>query len=253
LSMDFDWGHHHVIYHGWDRPGWVNHARPYVHVRNVYINRSRPFINQTWRHDRSHGDPARYLASRPSGPNADRYARLGEARGSTTIQPRPAGGYGGNTRAYSNRGRESRGVVNQQPAPLTPSISRRPAVPTPNVSQRPTMPAPSISERRTMPTPKVSQRPTVPAPGSSQQPAPVTPHVSSSGSNQAGSARASQQPVRTPSVTFGGYRGSDEAREQSLRGQTSRQSSGGVRPSSAPAGRGSAPAGGKTSRERQRR
>jgi hypothetical protein len=22
LSMDFDWGHHHVIYHGWNRPGW---------------------------------------------------------------------------------------------------------------------------------------------------------------------------------------------------------------------------------------
>jgi hypothetical protein len=174
------------------------------------------------------------LASRPSGPHADRYARLGEARGSTTIQPRPAGGtygYGGDTHAYSNRGRESRGVVNQQPAPFTPSISRRP----------------------TIPTPKVSQRPAIPAPGSSQQPTPVTPHVSSSGSKQPGSARASQQPARTPSVTFGGYRGSDEAREQSLRGQTSRQSSGGVRPSSAPAGRGGAPAGRNTSRERQGR
>ncbi len=245
LSMDFDWGHHHVIYHGWDRPGWVDHARPYVHVRNVYINRSRPFINQTWRHDRSHGDPARYLASRPSGPNADRYARMGEARGSTTIQPRPAGGgygHGGDTQAYSNRGRESRGNVNQQPAPSTPSIGRRLTVPAPNVSQRPTMPSPNIGERRTMPTPKVSQQPT-----------PVTPHVSSSGSNQPGPARASQQPARTPSVTFGGYRGPGEAETQSLRGQASRQSSEQARPSAPPASRGSVPAGRDASGDRQRR
>ncbi len=256
LSMDFDWGHHHVIYHGWDRPGWVNHARPYVHVKDVYINRSRPSINQTWRHDRSHGDPARYLASRPSGPNTDRYARVGEARGSTTIQPRPAGGiygHGGDTRAYSNRGRESRGIVNQQPAPLTPSISRRPTIPTPNVSQRPTIPSPGISERRTMPTPNVSQRPTIPAPGSGQQPTPVTPQVSSGGSNKPGSARASQQPARTPSVTFGGYRGAGEARTQSLRGEASRQSGERARPSAPPVSRGSVPARKDDSGDRQRR
>ncbi|HUI66897.1 MAG TPA: DUF3300 domain-containing protein [Nitrospirota bacterium] len=213
LSLDFDWDHHHVIYHGWDRPGWVNRARPYVHVSNVYINNSRPFINQTWRHDRSHGDPARYLASRPSGPNAERYQRMGEARGSTTMQPKPAGGMygrGEDIRAYSNRGQESRGIVNQQPAPLAPSIS---------------------------------QRPTIPAPGSSQRPTPVTPPVSSSVSNLPGSARASQQPARTPSVTFGGYRGAGEAKTQSLRGQTSRQSSEQVRPSAPPERRGSAPAG----------
>ncbi len=234
LSMDFDWGHHHVIYHGWNRPGWVNHARPYVHITNVYINRSRPSINQTWRHDRSHGDPARYLASRPSGPNADRYARVGEARGSTTIQPRPAGGiygHGRDTRVYSNRGRESRGTVNQQPAPLTPSIS----------------------ERRTMPTPNVSQRPTIPAPGSSQQLRPVSPQVGSSGSNQPGSAPASQQPARTPSVTFGGYRGAGEAKTQGLRGQASRQSSEQARPSAPPVRRGSVPARKDDSGDRQRR
>jgi Protein of unknown function (DUF3300) len=257
LSMDFDWGHHHVIYHGWDRPGWVNHARPYVHVRDVYINRSRPVINQTWRHDRSHGDPARYLASRPSGPNAGRYARMGEARGSTTIPPKPAGGIsvhrGDTTRAYSNRGQESRGIVNQQPVPVTPVISRRPTIPTPNVSQRPATPPSGISERRTMPTPDVSQRPTIPAPGSSQQPTPVTPPVSSSGSKQPGFARASQQPARTPSVTFGGYRGAGEANTQSLRGQDSRQSSQQVRPSAPPASRGSAPAKRDTSGDRQRR
>jgi len=234
LSMDFDWGHHHVIYHGWNRAGWVNHARPYVHITNVYVNRSRPSINQIWRHDRSHGDPARYLASRPSGPNADRYARVGEARGSTTIQPRPAGGiygHGRDTRAYSNRGRESRGTVSQQPAPVTPSIS----------------------ERRTMPTPNVSQRPTIPAPGSSQQPRPVTPQVSSSGSNQPGSARVSQQPAKTPSVTFGGYRGAGEAKTQGLRGQASRQSSEQARPSAPPVRRGSVPARKDDSGDRQRR
>jgi len=163
LSMDFDWGHHHVIYHGWNRPGWVDTARPYVHVRNVYINRSRPFINPTWRHDRSHGDPAGYLASRPSGPNADRYARMGEARGRTTIQPRPDGGiygHGGDTRAYSDRGRESRGIVDQRPTVPSPGIIERRTVPTPNAGQRPAAPSPGMSERRTMPTQNVSQRPT---------------------------------------------------------------------------------------------
>jgi hypothetical protein len=257
LDMDFDWGHHHVIYHGWNRPGWVNHARPYVHVRNVYINRSRPFINQTWRHDRSHGDPARYLASRPSGPNADRYAHMGEARGSATIQSKPAGGmYGhdGDARAYSNRGRESRGIVSEQPAPLAPGISRRPTIPAPNVSQRPTPPSSSFSERRTMPTPDVNQRPVIPAPESSQQPPPVTPHISSSGSNGPGAAQASRQPARTtPSVTFGGYRGAGEAKAQSLRGQTSRQSIERAKPSAPPASRGSVPAGRNASGDRQRR
>jgi hypothetical protein len=245
LSMDFDWDHHHVIYHGWDRPGWVNHARPYVHVRNVYINRSRPFLNQTWRHDRSHGDPARYLASRPSGPKADRYMRTGEVRGRTTTQPRPAGGmFGarGDTRAYGNRGRESRGIVSQQPAPLAPSISPRPTVPTPTVRQGPTIPSPRISERQTRPAPSVSQRPAMPAPGSSQRPGPVTPRVSSSPSSQPGPARETRQPARTPSVTYGGYRGADEAKAQSDRGQASRQSKEGIRPSTAPASHGRAPA-----------
>jgi hypothetical protein len=272
LSMDFDWGHHYVIYHGWDRPGWVNHARPYVHVRNVYINNSRPVINQRWRHDQSHGDPARYLASRPSGPNADRYERMGEARGSTTTQPRPSGGIydrGGDTRAYRNRGRESRGVVNQQPAPSIPAVSRRPAIPTPKVNQQPITPPSGFSERRTIPTPKASERPTTPssgfseqrtipipnvsqrptrqAPGSGQPPS--TPYVSS-GSKQPGSVR--QQSDRTPSVTFGGYRGTGEAKTQSLRGQSSRQSSERVRPSTPPVSR-SVPAGKRASGDRQRR
>ncbi len=232
LSMDFDWGHHHVIYHGWNRPGWVNRARPYVHVRNVYVNRSRPSINEVWRHDASHGGPARYLASRPSGPNAGRYALMGEARGRATTQPRPAGttfGHDGNARVYSNRGRESRGIVNQQPAPSTPGISGRPAIPSPGTSKQPTSPAL----------------------GSSKQPTRVAPQVSE-GTNQ-GSRETVQQPVRTPSVTFGGYRGAAEAKTQSLRGQASRQSSERARPSTPPASRGSVPAGRGTSGDRQRR
>jgi len=244
LSMDFDWGHHHVIYHGWDRPGWVNHARPYVHVRDVYINQSRPYINQTWRHDRSHGDPARYLASRPSGPNADRYARMGEARGSTTIQPRPAGGTydrGRDAYTYSNRGSESRGVVNQWSKQPARGNSQRPMPPTPSSSQRPTTTTPGISQRPTPPTPGISQRPTPPTPGISERPTPPTPRVSSQ--PQPGPGRERVQPERPPSVTFGGYRGGKEAKEQSSRGQNSRQSSETARPSPAPASHGKAPAG----------
>jgi hypothetical protein len=254
LTMDFDWGHHHVIYHGWDRPGWVNHARPYVHVRDVYIERSRPYINQKWRHDRSRGDPARYLASRPSGPNADRYSRMGEARGRTTMQPgqgRAIYGRGKDTRAYSKRGRESRGTVTQlpgppsqsirqRPTPPTPHISQRPKPPTPYISDRPTPPTPGISQRPKPPTPYISDRPTPPTPGISQRPKPPTP---SSRQLQPGPSRERVQPDRKPSVTFGGYRGTNEAREQSLRGQNSRQSSERARPSAPPASRGNAPAG----------
>jgi hypothetical protein len=245
LSMDFDWGSHHVIYHGWDRPGWVNQARPYVHVRNVYVSRSRPFINQTWRHDRSHGDPARYLASRPSGPKADQYRRTGEVRGRTAIQPGSAGGVfspRGDANTYSNRGRESRGVVVQQTAPVNAGISPRPAVPAPTIGRRPTRPSSGIGEQRAMPTPRVSERRI-----------PVTPRLSGPSSNQPGAARREGvQPGMTPSVTFGGYRGADEARQQSLRGQASRQSAERMRLSAPPASHGRAPAGGNVSRERQR-
>ncbi len=249
LSMDFDWGHHYVIYHGWDRPGWVNHARPYVHVRNVYVNNSRPLINQRWRHDRSHGDPARYLASRPSGPNTDRYERIGEARGSIKTQPKPGGiyGRGGDTRAYSNRGRESRGIVNQQPTPATPTVSRRPPMPMPRVGQQPTTPSSGFSAQGTTTTPKVSQQPTRPVPSSSQPPS--TPGVSS-GSKGLDSVR--QQPARAPSVSFGGYRGTGEAKAQGLRGQSSRQSSEQMRRSAPPVSR-SVPAGKGASGDRQRR
>jgi len=218
LGMDFDWVQHDIIHHGWNRPGWVNNARPYIHEKNVYIDRSRPDIHQTWRHDESHGDPARYLASHPNGPNTSRYARTTEIRGGTTIPTtRPSGAIfapEANTNAYSNRGRESRGIVNQMPTPPAQSIS-----------QRPTTPTPSFSERPTPQTPRAISQP-------------------SSGPERV-------QPERTPSVTFGGYRGANEAREQSLRGQNSRQSSESAQPSAAPVSHGSAPARGNATRSRQ--
>jgi hypothetical protein len=254
LSMDFDWGRHHVFYHGWDRPGWVNHSRPHVNVRNVYINQSRPAINQTWRHDRSHGDPGRYLASRPSGPKTAQHTRAGEVRGQIAVQPRPAVGTiipGGETRVFSNRGRESRGIVNQQPAPATSVVTQRPAVPAPT-AHRPTITPPTVSERRVVPPPAVRERPVTPAPVITQRPAPVAPQASSPPS-QPVPAREGVQPGRTPSVTFGGYRGAEEARTQSVRGAASRQSTEQTRPSAPPAGQGRAPARDNSSGERQRR
>jgi hypothetical protein len=256
MSMDFDWGHHYVIYHGWDRPGWVNHARPYVHVRNVYVHRSQPAISETWRHDRSHGDPAGYLSSRPSGPFADRYARIGEVRGSTTTNPRPSSGiqgYGRYADVYSNRGRESRGVINQQPAKVSPDIGQHPALTTPSATKRPTTSPPSIGrERQKTRITDVSQQQAAPAQSGSRQQTPAAPRISGSGSSQPASARASQQPARTSSVTFGGYRGANEAKTQSLRGESSRQNIERVSSSAPPAGRSNTPAGKDTSRGRQR-
>jgi len=208
LEMDFDWSHHNVIYHGWDHPGWVNNAKPYVHERNVYINRSRPSLYQTWRHDASHGDPERYLASHPGGPDTGRYARTAEVRGGTITQAKPQGvrfASQNDTNAYSSRGRESRGTVNQAPAQPVQQIRQQPPPPAQHVT------------------------------GEFNQPIPEREHV---------------QPARSPSVTFGGYRGSDETREQSLRGRTSRQSSAAVRSSSAPEGRGSTPEGRSASKGR---
>jgi hypothetical protein len=223
LSMDFDWHHHHVIYHGWNRHGWVNNARPYVHITNVYVHRSRPYIHQAWKHDASHGGPDRYRASRPGGPYSGRYARTPDARGRVTTPPRPSGGmfeYKRGAQASSNRGRDSLAAI--RPRMTTPA---------PGVSQAPTRPAPGISQKPAAPTPSTSQRKAIPAPRTS------------SGISQPSSGRGSAQPAKTPSSAFGGYRGASEARTQSLRGQASRQSSAGAPPSPSPASRGSGPAG----------
>ncbi len=260
LSMDFDWSHHHVIYHGWSRHGWVNNARPYVHITNVYINRSRPYISQTWRHDGSHGSPDRYRASRPGRPY--KYARTPEARGRATTAPRPSGGmfsYQRDAQANSNRGKESLGAIRQRRTTPTPAFSKIPTKPSPAVIQQP--PTPSLAQRQAASTPGVSKAPAKPGPGMSQQPVlptpsirpqPATPAPSvSSGTYQpkASSMRGSAPTAGTSSSVFGGYRGANEARTQSLRGQASRQS--GAPP--APASRGSGPAGKTVSKGSPRR
>ena len=186
LCMDFDWRSHHVIYHGWNRPGWVNHARPYIHVPNVYVNRSRSSINQTWRHDMSHGDPEKFRASQPGSVSAGGVVHTPDVRGRETTPAKRTGvifGPQGDTSSFSNRGRQSLVTINQRQVPPTAPISRQPSM--------------SASK----PTSGIVR-----------------------GSSQSRPAGESIQPPKTPSVTFGGYRGSSEARAQSLRGQSSRQS-----------------------------
>lgn len=231
LSMDFDWRNHHVIYHGWNRPGWVNHARPYIHIPNVYVNRSRSSINQTWRHDMSHGDPERFRASQPGRASTGWFARMSEARGRETTPAKSTGvifGPKGDTNSFGNRGRQSLGAINQ---------------------------------RQTSPDARVSRQPSISISG--------TASGISHGSSQSRPAGESVQPPKTPSVTFGGYRGGNEARVQSLRGQSSRESGAETRPSaqshlagksmqspntsSAPASRGSASGGKSSSGERHGR
>jgi hypothetical protein len=186
LYMDFDWRNRHVIYHGWNRPGWVNHARPYIHVPNVYINRSRSSINKTWRHDMSHGDPEKFRASQSGSVSAGRVARIPDVRGRETTQAKRTGvifGPKGDTSSFSNRGKQSLGTINQRQVPPADHISRQ------------------LSMPASGPTAGIIR-----------------------GSSQSRPVGESIQHPKTPSVTFGGYRGGNEARAQSLRGQSSRQS-----------------------------
>lgn len=221
--MDFDWGNRHIIYHGWNRPGWVNHARPYVHVNNVYLHKSRPYINNNWRHDASHGTPDSYRTARPSGvSSAGMKSRMSEIRGRsvTTTPPKPSPKMAsptGDTRSFSNRGKENHGTISSQ---LTPPQ---------NVRKQPVITIPDVGNRPAQRTPDISQRPETPAP------------ILSRGTTQSRPVGEGLQRPRTPSITFGGYRGASEARGQSLRGQASRQSSENVRPSAAPAMQRSAP------------
>ncbi|MEN6623533.1 MAG: DUF3300 domain-containing protein [Smithella sp.] len=281
LIMDFDWPHHHIIYHGWRHPGWVNRARPYIHVSNVYVNRSRPYINSAWKHDPSHGNPERFRARHPGISRDIRNPHLPEIRGKAVTPSRPLPGtFGpkGDTRPFSNRGKESRGAVSPRPKPpsselqrkAAPGTGQRPAARTPRVIPRPEMPGPDggkiTPQPRTAPrTPRVIPQPgvtapeagkivptprtaprtpgVIPRPGTPRpdvgkiapqpRPAPRTPQVvpqpgiSTPGTGritpQPGPARGSIEVPRTPS-TFGGYRGAGEARGQSLRGQSSRES-----------------------------
>jgi hypothetical protein len=206
LTMDFDWGNHHVIYHGWNRSGWVNHARPYVHVNNVYVHTSRPNINNNWRHDASHGTPDSFRTAHPGdGSGTGMKSRLAEIKGRSVTaapsQPSPRiAGPAGDTRSSGNHGREGRriGIISAQPTTPSQDVRKQRTI---------TVPSVSVGTPQSRPAGEVLQRP------------------------------------RTPSVTFGGYRGGDEARGQSLRGQTSRQSSERMRPSTAPAVQRSAPEG----------
>jgi hypothetical protein len=256
LSMDFDWYDHRVIYHGWNRHGWVNSARPYVHLTNVYVNRSRPYINQVWKHDASHGGPDRYRASRPGGSYSGKYARTPDARGRAMTAPRPSGGmfgYQRDAQVFSNRGRESLGAIKPRMTTPTPAVrlgstkpapgtSQQPAGPTPSTGQRQAAPAPPVGQAPTRPAPGINRQPSVPTPSIRQQPATPGPRAGSSVS-QSSSGRGSAPAAKTASGVFGGYRGTSEARAQSLRGQASRQSSAGAPSPPAPASRGGAPAG----------
>lgn len=293
LTMDFDWRHHHVIYHGWKRRGWVNRARPYVHVPNVYINRSRPYINNTWKHDASRGNPERFRAMRPDSRSVIRSPRLPEIRGKVVTPSKPLpGAFGpkGDTRPFSNRGKESRGIISPRPVTPSPELQKRkaeqkPAVRMPRVIPQSEMPGPdggkttpqSRTTPRVIPQPGVTgpeagkitpqprpapripsarPRPEIPAPGVGKVAPQIQPVPRSSGmiprpvAPAPGTGRVTPQPrpvpesvqiPRTPSVTFGGYRGAGEARGQSIRGQTSRQSTEGVRPPATPVPRSSMP------------
>jgi hypothetical protein len=144
----------------------------------------------------------------------------------------------GDTHSFSNRGKESRGIVSTPPKTAIQDLRRPPTIPAPGIGQRAVKPAPSVSQRPAPPTPGISQRPIQPAPSISKQPSLPAPGIGKA-PPQAPPARESVQPPRTPSVTFGGYRGADEAKGQSLRGQTSRQSSAVVRPPAGPVTKGS--------------
>jgi hypothetical protein len=255
--MDFDWGHRHIIYHGWNRPGWVNHARPYVQVRNVYISRSNPYIYQSWRHDVSRGSPESYRASHSGGRpgSVGRKAPVPEIRGRAPIPPKPPTGVFGprsNITSFSNRGKESRGISTApQKAPLqdlgkgqtipSPGVSRQPAPRTPGITQQPGPRTPDISRQPLPRTPAMSPQTASPAPSISRQQEPPSAPAVGKVAPPARPARESIQTSGTPSAAFGGYRGASEARGQSLRGQTSRQSSEGARPPAAPVAKSNVP------------
>jgi hypothetical protein len=216
LTMDFDWNNHHVVYHGWNRAGWVNNARPYVHVKNVYVNSSRPFINKNWRHDNSHGNPDSFRTAHPgAGSGSGMKSRLSEIRGRSVTAAPPK--------------LSSPPVIKKQPVITIPDVNKRTATRTPEVGPKPEMQFLGSGDQKPVSrTSDISQKKERPSFGVSKGTAQTIP------------AGEGVQSTRTPSVTFGGYRGASEARGQSMRGQASRQSGESVRPSAAPATRSSA-------------
>ncbi|HUN54602.1 MAG TPA: DUF3300 domain-containing protein [Smithella sp.] len=186
LTMDFDWGRHCVIYHGWNRPGWVNHARPYVHVRNETINKIKPYINSNWKHIASHGNPESFRMAHPGvSTGAGMKSRMAEIRG-RFVKTAPA--------MSLPKSGSSRQAASSQ------DIKKQPVVTITNIDQRTGRQVPGFS----------------------------------GGTGQTSPAREIVRSPKTPSVTFGGYRGASEAMGQSLRGQASRQSSERVPSAAAP-------------------
>jgi hypothetical protein len=242
LTMDFDWGNHHIIYHGWNRPGWVNQARPHVHVKDLYVNRTRPFINKNWRHDNSHGNPDSFRTAHPVGaPSSGMKSRVSEIRGrSVTAAPPPKGAVG-DKRTPGNRGKENRGSNLSWPATSSQDSKKQQPVTVQGDRQRTESKIIDITKRPEPPASDVSQRPASRTIGVTKRPEQPTTSAVGSSTQQTRSAPESVQRSKTPSVTFGGYRGANEAKEQSLRGQASRQSSEKVRTSSAPVKKEEAP------------
>ena len=144
----------------------------------------------------SHGDPEKFRASQPGRAGTGWFARMSEARGRDTTSTKRTGAIFG-------------------PGGDTSSFSNR---------GRQSLGA--INQRQTSPTARVSKQPSMPDSGQTSG--------IGHGSSQFRPAAESVQSPKTPSVTFGGYRGGNEARAQSLRGRFSRQSVTEIRPSAQP-------------------
>jgi hypothetical protein len=220
LTMDFDWGHHHVIYHGWNRPGWVDRARPHVHVKNFYVQRTRPFINRQWTHDKTHGDPDRFRASHSNvAPGPGRQSRVDEIRGNSGRPlPFPKGNTGKRQPLTIPLGGGKKPGDRQKPGGQTIDITKQPEPPALDTGRQQPQKTIGFTKR-----PQTSSSFT----GGATVQTPSAPEVS--------------QKTKTPSVTFGGYRGASEARGESRRGQASRQSIERTRTFQAPAAKSSPP------------
>jgi len=158
----------------------------------VYIHRSRPYINQTWRHDGSYGGPDRYWALHPNTPYGSRYGRTPDARGRTTTPPKPSGGVFGYThdaQSFSHRGGENFSAIRPRRTTTasSPGVRQGTARSAPIIRQPPPVLIPSTSPRQATPTSRTG-----------------------GGISQPSSGQRKAQPIRTPSSAFGGYRGANE-------------------------------------------
>ena len=122
----------------------------------------------------SHGDPEKFRASQPGRAGTGWFARMSEARGRDTTSTKRTGAIFG-------------------PGGDTSSFSNR---------GRQSLGA--INQRQTSPTARVSKQPSMPDSGQTSG--------IGHGSSQFRPAAETVQSPKTPSVTFGGYRGGNEAR-----------------------------------------